>query len=108
MCSSDLVEAQFRASGFRIDTDTRSTKVNAKIRDAQLDLIPYMLVVGPKDQEAGAVSIRDRIGGKDLGMLPLGEALAMLQKEATERAVRQVVKSKFRSFDQDQGEMFAE
>lgn len=101
------VEAQFRASGFRISTDTRSTKVNAKIRDAQLDLIPYMLVVGPKDQEAGAVSVRDRIGGKDLGMLPLGEALAMLQKEAVERTVRQVVKSKFRSFDQDQGEMFA-
>lgn len=101
------VQAQFRAEGFRVTTDLRSAKVNAKIRDAQLDLIPYMLVVGPKDAEAGAVSIRDRIGGKDLGMLPMAQAIEMLKKEAIERTVRQVVKSKFRSFDEDQGEMFA-
>ncbi len=101
------VQAQFRAEGFRVTTDLRSAKVNAKIRDAQLDLIPYMLVVGPKDAEAGAVSIRDRIGGKDLGMLPMAQAIELLKKEAIERTVRQVVKSKFRSFDEDQGEMFA-
>ena len=98
------VETQMRAEGFRVTTDTRSAKVNSKIRDAQLDLIPYMLVVGPKDQAAGAVSLRDRIGGADLGMLPMAEAIAKLKQETTERIVRQAVKSKFQSFETDDTE----
>ena len=101
------VETQMRAEGFRVTTDTRSAKVNSKIRDAQLDLIPYMLVVGPKDQAAGAVSLRDRIGGADLGMLPMAEAIAKLKQETTERIVRQAVKSKFQSFETDDTEQNA-
>lgn len=104
------LEAQFRAEGFRVTTDTRSAKVNAKIRDAQLELIPYMMVVGPKDEEQNAVSLRDRIsekegqGGTDLGMMPVEEALAKLKEEVESLTVRQAVKSRFRSFDSDTGE----
>ncbi|MBW3543269.1 MAG: threonine--tRNA ligase, partial [Planctomycetes bacterium] len=86
------VERRMRAAGFRTTADLRSDKVNAKIRDAQLELIPYMLVVGPKEAETGAVAVRDRIAG-DLGAMPLDEAIALLRKDVDKRTVRQVVKS---------------
>ena len=93
------VETEFRAAGFRITTDYRSAKVNTKIRDAQLDLIPYMIIVGPKDEEQNSVSLRDRIDGQDLGMFTIANAIAKLKTEVEQRIVRQVVKSKFRSFE---------
>lgn len=97
------VAAKFRAAGFRVGTDLRGTKINAKVRDAQLELIPYMLVVGGKDQENGTVSVRDRIDG-DLGAMPLADALAKLQQEVTERRIRQVSEKKFQQFDEAGGE----
>lgn len=86
------VEKKFREAGFRASTDLKSSKVQAKIREAQLDLVPYMLVVGPKEAEAGQVAVRDRIDG-DLGAMPLDAAIAKLKKEMDDRVVRQVVKS---------------
>ncbi len=97
------VEARFRTAGFRVGTDLRGTKINAKVRDAQVELIPYMLVVGGKDQENGTVSVRDRIDG-DLGAMPIDEALAKLQLEVTERRIRQVSEKKFQQFDETSGE----
>jgi threonyl-tRNA synthetase len=97
------VEAKFRAAGFRVGTDLRGTKINAKVRDAQVELIPYMLVVGGKDQENGTVSVRDRIDG-DLGAMPLADAIAKLQQEVTERRIRQVSEKKFQQFDEGAGE----
>lgn len=97
------VESKFRAAGFRVGTDLRGTKINAKVRDAQVELIPYMLVVGGKDQESGTVSVRDRIDG-DLGAMPLADALAKLQQEVTERRIRQVSERKFQQFDEGTGE----
>lgn len=97
------VEARFRTAGFRVGTDLRGTKINAKVRDAQVELIPYMLVVGGKDQENGTVSVRDRIDG-DLGAMPIDEALAKLQLEVTERRIRQVSEKKFQQFDEASGE----
>ena len=88
------VAAQLRQNGFRISIDTRSSKVNAKIRDAQLELIPYMFIVGPKEAEQTAVAVRDRIDG-DLGPMPLADAIAKLKTEADQRLVRQVVESTF-------------
>ena len=67
-------------------------KVQAKIRNAQLELVNYMAVVGPKEAEAGQLALRDRIDG-DLGSMPVAEAVARLKKEIGERQVRQVVKS---------------
>ena len=62
-------------------------KLGAKIRDAQLELIPYMLVIGPRDAEQGTVSIRDRLEG-DLGAMSIEAAIAKLQTEIAARTVR--------------------
>jgi len=97
------VEDRFRKAGMRVTTDARSDKVNAKIRDAQLELIPFMAVVGPREADADAVALRDRIDG-DLGAMPVEEAIAKLRKEIDERTVRQVVKSEFAGLEADGGE----
>ena len=81
------VEQELRAKGFRVSGDFRSEKLGAKVRDAQLELIPYMLVVGPRDAEQGTVSVRDRIEG-DVGAMPLGAAIERLQAEVAEKRVR--------------------
>ncbi len=83
------VEARFREAEFRVTGDYRGQKLGAKIREAQLALIPYMLVVGEKDAQNGTVTLRDRIEG-DLGALPLDEALAKLRQEIEAKTVRQV------------------
>src|SRR5581483_8782966 len=64
------VHKKLQAQGFRVEVDTRSERMNAKIRDAQLQKIPYMLVVGDKEAQAGAVSVRLRTN-EDLKALPL-------------------------------------
>lgn len=91
---------QLRASGFRADIDLRSTKINGKVRDAQLELIPYMFVVGKKEAEQGTVSIRDRIESKTIGVKPLAEAIAQLQEEVSSLRIRQAVKSSFGGFEE--------
>ncbi|MFI5456557.1 MAG: threonine--tRNA ligase [Isosphaerales bacterium] len=74
--------------GFRAGIDLRAEKIGAKIRDAQLEKIPAMLVVGSKEAETGAVSFRDRTAG-DLGAMPLADALARLEAECASRQSRQ-------------------
>jgi threonyl-tRNA synthetase len=83
------IEAKLRAEGLRVTGDFRAEKLGSKIRDGQLELIPYMLVVGPRDAEQGTVSVRDRIDG-DLGAMPLAEALAKFKAEVAGKVVRQV------------------
>ena len=73
--------------GIRVHLDDRNEKLPAKIRDAQLQKIPYMLVVGPKEAEAGTVSVRHRSKG-DLGPRPMAELVASLQKEIVDRALK--------------------
>jgi len=73
--------------GIRAHLDDRSEKLPAKIRDAQLQKIPYMLVVGPKEAEAGTVSVRHRSKG-DLGPRPLAELVAALQEEIEKRVIK--------------------
>jgi threonyl-tRNA synthetase len=60
------VVERLRAAGLRIEVDTRSQRMQHKIRDAQLQKVPYMLVVGDRDAASGAVSVRLR-SGEDLG-----------------------------------------
>lgn len=93
------LEKRLRSEGFRVSSDTRSAKVNAKIRDAQLELIPYMLVVGPKEQEQNGVAVRDRIDSTDLGFMTVDDAIAKFKEEVAGRVVRQVVKSKIAALD---------
>ena len=78
------VAKKLEAQGFRVEVDYRNEKIGKKIREAQLEKVPYMLVVGDRDMEAGTVSVRHRSEG-DLGAMSLEQFSAML---------RQVVDSK--------------
>ena len=81
------VEKQLKAAGLRVKADYRSEKLGAKIRDGQLEKIPYMLIVGPKDAENGTVSIRDLHDG-DVGALPIAGAIAKFTHEVAQKTVR--------------------
>lgn len=65
----------------RVELDNRDDKIGAKIRDAQLEKVPYMLVVGAKEAESGAVAVRSREKG-DEGAVPLDEFVARIKAEA--------------------------
>lgn len=79
---------ELQQAGLRATGDFRGEKLGAKIRTAQLELIPYMLVVGPRDAEQGTVAVRDRIDG-DVGTMTVPQAIEKFQKEVADRAVRQ-------------------
>ncbi|MCY2963901.1 MAG: threonine--tRNA ligase [Planctomycetota bacterium] len=83
------VEQRLKGHGFRVTTDLRSSKVNGKIRDAQLELIPYMLVVGQKEAEEGTVTIRDRLDAEHQKTVPVAQAIEEFQAEVRERRIRQ-------------------
>ena len=75
------VTQQLTEVGLRVEIDQRSERLNAKIRDAQLQKIPYMFVVGGKEAEVQSVAVRSRDAG-DLGVQTISEAIAKLQEEA--------------------------
>ncbi len=81
---AEEVGAKLRAAGFRVELDLRNEKVNAKIREHQLRKVPYMLVLGDREAEAGSVSVRHRTQG-DLGVQALEAFLASLKTEVAER-----------------------
>ncbi|UUO05233.1 threonine--tRNA ligase [Blastopirellula sp. J2-11] len=83
------VEAELKQAGFRVKGDYRPEKIGSKIRDAQLELIPYMFVIGGREMETESVAVRDRIDG-DLGSMKVAEAIDKLKQEVAERKVRQV------------------
>jgi threonyl-tRNA synthetase len=76
------VGARLSEAGFRVHVDDRNEKVGYKIREAQLQKVPYMLVVGDKEIEAGAVAVRSRDRG-DQGPRPVDDFLADAQRELT-------------------------
>ncbi len=81
------VQNEMKAAGLRIASDFRSEKLGAKIVDARNEMIPYMLIVGPRDAESGTVSVRPRVGD-DIGAMPIAEAIARFSKEVEEKSVR--------------------
>ena len=80
------VTETLKRNNIRVHLDDRNEKLPAKIRDAQLQKIPYMLIVGAKEAEAGTVSVRHRSKG-DQGPKPLAEVVAALQDEIINRAL---------------------
>ena len=74
------VAQELRDEGMRVHVDVRSDRMNAKIRDAQKEKIPYMLIIGDKEMEAKAVSLRKR-SGEDLGAIPLADFIALAKSE---------------------------
>jgi threonyl-tRNA synthetase len=85
------VQKRLSESGLRTTGDYRAEKIGAKIRDAQLELIPYMFVIGGKEADAGQVSVRDRLQG-DLGTMPVEMAVDKLLAEIHDKTIRQVAK----------------
>ncbi|MCA9975404.1 MAG: threonine--tRNA ligase [Anaerolineales bacterium] len=77
--------AKLRAAGFRVEVDTGNERMNKKIRNAQLQKIPYMLVVGDKEAEEGAVAVRTR-DNEDRGAMPLVDFLAHMQTLTNSKA----------------------
>jgi len=75
---------KLKTAGFRAHLDDRNEKLQAKIRDAQMQKIPYMLVVGGREAEAGTVGVRHRTKG-DQGAKPLDEFIAALKSEVETR-----------------------
>ncbi len=80
------VAAELESAGVRVETDLRNEKIGYKIREAQSKKIPYMLIVGDKEAEAGTVSVRTRAGG-DLGAVALAEFQAKLLEEIRTRSL---------------------
>jgi threonyl-tRNA synthetase len=82
------IESKLKAAGLRVQGDFRPEKLGSKIRLAQIDLVPYMAVVGPRDAENGTLSLRDRVEG-DLGAFSIEEAIAKLENEIQQKIVKQ-------------------
>jgi threonyl-tRNA synthetase len=79
------VQAKLTALGMRVELNMSRDRMNAKIRDAQLQKIPYMLIIGDREASAGAVAVRTRTG-TDLGALALDDFIARAQHEITTKA----------------------
>ncbi len=80
------VQEKLDAAGIRAELDLRNEKIGYKIREAQMQKVPYMLVVGDKEAADGSVSVRSRTG-ENRGSLPLEDFLAQLQDEVRTRAM---------------------
>ncbi|MEV5027680.1 threonine--tRNA ligase [Paenibacillus sp. LPE1-1-1.1] len=78
------VAEQLQESGIRVESDLRNEKLGYKIREAQLEKAPYMLVVGENEMQAEAVSVRKR-GEGDLGAIPVAELISQLQKQIADK-----------------------
>jgi len=77
---------QLKEQGIRVEIDDRSEKMQAKIRDAQIQKIPYMLIIGNREVEANAVAVRQR-DGQDLGAIPFNEFLAKVKEQINTKSL---------------------
>ncbi len=80
------IAEQLREKGFRVETDNRNEKIGMKIREAQLEKVPYMLVIGDRDVEQEVVSVRDRKQG-DLGAMKLEAFMEKIKKQVEEKSL---------------------
>jgi len=83
----EQVAQELRGGGLRVELNVRNDKIGAKIRDAQLQKVPFMLVLGDREMEQGLVAVRERTRG-DLGAMPLEEFKQMAQRLVTTRALK--------------------
>ena len=81
---ANTVADALRGAGLRVEVDARAERMQAKIRDAQLQKVPYMLVVGDREKEAESAAVRLR-SGEDLGAIKLDELIARMQAEVEEK-----------------------
>jgi len=83
---AEQVKAKLEEKGIRVELDGRNEKIGFKIREAQMEKIPYMLVVGDKEAENGHVAVRSRKEG-DLGSMPLDVFLERILGEIESKAM---------------------
>ena len=81
------IKKQLDEAGMRVEVDSRSEKIGYKIREAQLEKVPYMIIVGDKDIEAGTISVRHRKEG-DLGAMQVADFLALAKEEIDTKAIK--------------------
>lgn len=82
---AEEVAKKLDEAGIRVETDLRNEKIGYKIREAQLQKLPYMLVVGDREAQAGTVAVRTR-DGKDLGAMSLEEFTSKIKEEISSKA----------------------
>mgnify|MGYP002644177810 FL=1 len=82
---ANSVSEELQKVGIRVEVDTRKEKIGYKIREAQLEKVPYMLIVGEKEQAEGAVSVRDRKEG-DTGSVKLNEFIDTILKKVASKS----------------------
>jgi threonyl-tRNA synthetase len=83
---SESVAVELRKAGFRVEANLKSDKIGAKIRDAQLQKVPYMLVLGDKELEEQKVAVRERKQG-DIGAMPLEEFISKITQQRRSRSL---------------------
>ncbi len=83
---ADTVYAKLRDAGFRVEVDDRNEKIGYKIREAQLEKIPYMIIAGEKEMNEGTVAVRSRKQG-DLGAMSIDEFIKMLADEVENKVI---------------------
>jgi len=86
---ANAVLAALRNSGILATVDERAEKIGYKIREARLNRVPYMLIVGQKEEEEGKVSVRSRFKG-DEGQKVLGDFIAEIVKEIATKEIRKI------------------
>ena len=84
---ADQVAAKLDALGYRVETDHRSEKIGFKIREAQMQKVPYMLVVGDKEAESGDVAVRNRKG--DQTVMTFDAFAEKLKDEVDSKSIQQ-------------------
>ncbi|MBR2447759.1 MAG: threonine--tRNA ligase [Clostridia bacterium] len=82
------VKKQLEAKGMRVELDDRNEKIGYKIREARLQKVPYMLVIGDSEVESGAVAVRMRGENGDLGAMPLGDFIARAVEEIETKVIK--------------------
>ena len=87
------VEDALKAAGLRVTGDFRPEKIGAKIRDGSMEKVPYLLIVGEKEQAAGTISIRDEsvkeMKDRDVGSFTISEVIERFKQEVNEKRIRQ-------------------
>ncbi|MBQ2041754.1 MAG: threonine--tRNA ligase, partial [Firmicutes bacterium] len=84
---ADGIKEKLEALGYRVEVDKRNEKTGRKIRDAQVEKVPYMIVVGDRDMEAGTLAPRHRSEG-DLGTMSFDDFLALLKDDVDNKKIK--------------------
>jgi threonyl-tRNA synthetase len=83
---AQTVFARLQQAGLRAELDARNEKINYKIREAETHKVPYMLIVGRREEEQNAVAVRKRKAG-DLGAMPLEQCISVIQEEINNKTI---------------------